>query len=563
MPFMAHAPLQPNVIGSGSLRAFSARFWVLVVVTGVGAGLAGGCLMILLHLVQRLAYPYRPGDNFLSAVENATSARILLALVAAGLLAAAARYLLQQTANGGHGGELAARIWFHAGRLEIVPTLPRAILSIVIVGMGASLGREAAPKQVGALIASLLGQWARIPDTERRLLAACGAGAGIAAVYNVPFGGAAFALEVFLGTISLPLAPPALAASLIGAATSWLLLPNAPTYEIPFYPARLDEIVFALLAGPLAGLASVAYVRLISWADALKPRRPVGLIAPVAVFAALGVLALRYPQLLGNGKDVVQQSFLGELGPPLLLALVFLKPLATAACLGCGAPGGLFMPTITLGALLGGMLGTLWLHVWPGAPLGSFAIMGASAVLAASTQGPVSSIILMLELTRRLDSLMAPALLATAGAVLVARLLEPRSIYSGRIHAGRSAAERVAGENGTDGSIRLSGAARYVEVLQALARGFGGPRPIYVVDEDGRLVGEVLAASVQEPLCDGVPLEIATASDFATKVEAILASDDERTIERKFAATDRAALPVISPTTHELVGVRRRASRQR
>lgn len=187
--------------------------------------------MLLLRAVQKLAYPYRPGDNFLSAVKNATPLRIVIVLTAAGVVAAVARLILRHQAKGGHGGELAEKIWFAAGHLDPVSTFVRAIVSIVIVAMGASLGREAAPKQIGALIASLLAQWASIPNAQRRLLAACGAGAGIAAVYNVPFGGAIFALEVLLGTISLPLVPPALAAALIATAVSWLLLPNVPTYD--------------------------------------------------------------------------------------------------------------------------------------------------------------------------------------------------------------------------------------------------------------------------------------------------------------------------------------------
>ena len=272
---------------------------------------------------------------------------------------------------------------------------------------------------------------------------ACGAGAGIAAVYNVPFGGAMFALEVLLGTLSLTLVPPALIAATIATAVSWLFLPNEPTYTVPAYAATLDQTLWAVLAGPVAGLVAVGYVRLISFADAQKPGGIFALIAPVLVFTLLGMLAVRYPQLLGNGKDVVQQTLLGQPGLALLVALVLLKPLATAACLACGAPGGLFTPTMTLGALLGGVLGALWLRIWPGSPLGGFSVIGACAVLAASTQGPVSAIVLTLELTRE-DALIVPMALAAASAVAVARVLENRSIYSGRIHRARSAAKQAA-----------------------------------------------------------------------------------------------------------------------
>jgi H+/Cl- antiporter ClcA len=551
---------QPNVLGGGGTAWPFALFWLLVAATGIGAGIAGGLLMLLLRAVQHLAWPYRAGDNFLSAVENATPLRIVAVVAAAGLVAGLVRVILRQQIEGGHGGELAERIWFGAGKLEPVRTLVRAILSIVIVAMGASLGREAAPKQTGALIAGVLAQWAKMPAAQRRLLAACGAGAGLAAVYNVPFGGAMFALEVLLGSVALPLVAPALAASLLATAVSWLLLPNVPTYDVPFYPVSLGQIVWALMIGPIAGLVAVAYVRLISAADAMRPRGIIALIVQVVVFAALGVFAVRFPQVLGNGKDVVQQAFLGQLGLPLLAVLVLAKPLATAACLGSGAPGGLFTPTLTLGALLGGLFGALWLYIWPGAPLGGFAIIAGCAVLAASTQGPISAVVLVFELTRRLDTLMVPAILATAGAVVVARLLERRSIYSGRIHVGRSAAGRAVGEKEGKGFLALSAAARFKELLQALLHSAARDLPVYVVDERGKLLGEVAAARALSPPPEALPLETATAADFVAGVPAVVLGDDDATIAGKFAAAGKDSLPLVAVGTGELLGVRHRAT---
>ena len=282
------------------------------------------------------------------------------------------------------------------------------------------------------------------------------------------------------------------------------------------------------------------------------------LIAPVPVFAALGGFAIWYPQVLGNGKDVVQQAFLGQLGLPLLAVLLVAKPLATAACLGSGAPGGLFTPTLTAGAVLGGLLGHFWLALWPGTPEGVFAIIGACAVLAASTQGPVSAVVLTFELTRRLDTLMVPAILATAGAVFIARLLEHRSIYSARIHLGRSAAERAARQKEQKGFIALSSAARFPELLRTLLRAVDGNQPVYVVAAHGRLLGEVPVRRVCDPAPDTLPLETAAAADFAIPVEPILASDDAATIARKFAAVEGDCLPVVEQEGGKLVGIRRR-----
>jgi H+/Cl- antiporter ClcA len=139
-------------------------------------------------------------------------------------------------------------------------------------------------------------------------------------------------------------------------------------------------------------------------------------VAPLAVFAPLGAASIRFPQLLGNGWL------------PLLLALCLaaLKPVATAACLGSGAPGGLFTPTLTVGALLGLLSAQAWTMIGPGGPpeAGACALIGAGALLAASTQGPSSAVILLLGLTRRLDSTMIPLMLAIVGALLVVRSLE-------------------------------------------------------------------------------------------------------------------------------------------
>jgi len=198
------------------------------------------------------------------------------------------------------------------------------------------------------------------------------------------------------------------------------------------------------------------------------------------------------------------------------------------------------------------------LQTWPGAPLGSFSLIGACAVLAASMQGPVSAIVLVLELTRRFDTLMVPAMLATVGAVLVARLFENRSIYSGRIHAGRSAAGRAVGAKGEKGFFVLSSAAHFTEVLRAILDGTGRPQPLYVVDEQGKLLGEVSPERAQNPGPETWPLETATAADFGIKVQPILSSDDDTTIANKFAATDRDVLPVVQPKTSALIGIQHR-----
>jgi H+/Cl- antiporter ClcA len=214
---------------------------------------------------------------------------------------------------------------------------------------------------------------------------------------------------------------------------AWTFLGTNPTYVLPRYALHPAQLAWAFLAGPIIGVVGIGWVRLVQYAASLRPRRWGRLAAPVVAFGVLGVLSLQYPQLLGNGKGVVQLEALGKLSLGLLCVLLVLKPLATAACLGAGSPGGLFTPTLTIGVLLAGILGTVWNHLWPGSPIGSYAVIGGGAFLAASMQGPLSGVVLVLELTRNFDSLMAPTLLAVTEATVIARRLGAPSIYSARL----------------------------------------------------------------------------------------------------------------------------------
>lgn len=416
------------------------RFWLAVVFAGVGTGFAAARLTLFLGVVQHLVWP--GAGTLLDAAAHAGAWHHISVLLGAGLAIGAGQIILGRLSSG-NAIDITAAIWFSAGRLPPLRTLGSAVLSVVIVGMGASLGREGAAKQAGSVIANAVSDRGRLSDEQRRLLVACGAGAGMAAAYGVPLGGALFALEVLRGVLSLRLILPALVTSLIATAIAWLALPDAPTYPIPDYPSPASIAVWALLAGPIAGLVSVTYVRAIAWADRNKPRGWRRLIAPILALGLLGLVSIRYPELLGNGKDISWLAFTGQVAPMLLLTLVFLKPAATVLCLGSGAPGGLFTPSLTLGALLGGVLGYAWSWIWPGVAQGAFAVVGAAAVLAATTQGPISAVVLMMELTGRDRSIIVPLLLAVATATLVSRSIEPRSVYDARL-TDSEVAERLA-----------------------------------------------------------------------------------------------------------------------
>lgn len=423
--------MSQSTIPSTLDQSSAGRFWLAVLLTGIGAGLSAVMLTLLLQMVQHVMWP-DPGASLLEAASHAPPWRHIVVLLGAGLVTGAGQIVLVRLSSG-NSIDITEAIWYSAGRLPALRTLGSAVLSVIIVGMGASLGREGAPKQAGAVIANALSDKGRLSDEQRRLLVACGAGAGLAAAYGVPLGGALFALEVLRGVLALRLVLPALFASVVATAISWLFLPDTPTYNIPAFQYSIPNIFWAFLIGPIAGVVSVSFVRLIEWADRNRPEGRRRLVAPVLSLALLGVISILFPQLLGNGKDIVQLAFTNQIAPALLLMLLVLKPAATIMCLGSGAPGGLFTPSLALGALLGGVLGNACLLLWPSVQPGMFAVIGAGAVLAATTQGPISAVVLIMELTGRDQSFIAPLLLAVVTATLVARTIEPRSIYDARL----------------------------------------------------------------------------------------------------------------------------------
>jgi chloride channel protein, CIC family len=183
------------------------------------------------------------------------------------------------------------------------------------------------------------------------------------------------------------------------------------------------------------GVVSVAWTRLIGWTalHTVSGRRQ--LVAPLVAFLALALIGLRYPELFGNGKDMAHSAFLGEYGIVMLLALFALKPVVTALCLGSGVTGGLFTPTFSTGAMLGGMLGGLWHLAFHGGSIAAYAVIGAGAMLGAGLQAPLAAIVLTIELTGSTLGLAVPILVATALATLTARYLDGYSIYSSRLPA--------------------------------------------------------------------------------------------------------------------------------
>jgi len=306
--------------------------------------------------------------------------------------------------------------------MPVLTTLAHALLQIVTVALGSPLGREVAPREIGALLAQKLTRLGGLDAAETRMIVACGAGGGLAAVYNVPLAGALFVLEALLVTFSPKPVILAVAVSVIASITAWIGLGNVAQYSVPDYAISASLVGWAIVAGPLFGVAAYFFRRMtaacIGQAVTGWQRIPWSL----AVFGVIGLCAGLFPQLPGNGRGPIQLGFDGQLGLTLAAELLLLKLLGIAGALRAGAAGGVLTPGMTVGALLAILLGAAWNLVFAAQPAGAYAIVGSAAFLASSMNMPLTAIALALEFTRVGHDFLVPVSLAVAGSAGTHRL---------------------------------------------------------------------------------------------------------------------------------------------
>jgi chloride channel protein, CIC family len=319
------------------------------------------------------------------------------------------------------------------GKISARQSLVKSLSALFTIASGGSIGREGPLVQLSAMVASLAGRLQRWTTPRLRLLVACGAAAGIASAYNAPISGAMFVAEIVLGSMAMEIFGPLVFASVIATLTVRGFLGPGPLYEIPLFQLNGNwEIVPYVLLGLAAGLLAPWFIRLLraseKWAGHVSA--PVYVKMCVGGFI-VGALAVFYPQVCGNGYSVVNEILRGQWLWQTLAVILLFKVLATAATFGSGAVGGVFTPTLFIGASLGFLFGTATQYL-TGAPTvnpSAFALVGMGAFLAAATHAPIMAIIMIFELT--LDyQIILPLMLACVVGYYTSHKIEKRSIYA-------------------------------------------------------------------------------------------------------------------------------------
>lgn len=334
----------------------------------------------------------------------------------------------------GHGvPEVMEAVAMRSGIIRKRVVIVKCLASAICIGSGGAAGREGPIVQIGSAIGSTFGQFLRVSGDRMRNLVGCGAAAGIAATFNAPIAGAIFSLEVILGEFEMGTFGPIVLASVMATVVSRAFLGNYPAFSIPKYNLiSIWEIPAYLVMGFFAGLIALLFTTSLYKAEDLWD----GLKLPEYVKPALGGLAigglsLFFPQILGVGYESITVALLEQLPWLLLLILVFAKIAATSLTIGSGGSGGIFAPSLFIGAMMGGAYGHIVHHLFPfiTASPGAYSLVGMGAVVAGTTHAPITAILILFELTGDYRIIL-PLMMTCILSAVTASQLKRESIYT-------------------------------------------------------------------------------------------------------------------------------------
>ena len=498
------------------LRGSTAGLQALAVVVGLGAGLGAAVFRWLIVTATRLF----TGHGDYAAAPGAANPHlpglgrwfVLLAPVVAGLIYGPLVYRFAREARGHGVPEVMYAVAEGGGRIRPQVAVVKALASALCIGGGGSVGREGPIVQIGSALGSTLGQLVRLPESRLRILVACGAAGGIAATFNTPIAGVFFALELILGDFAVESFAAVVLAAVAASALSRAAFGDHPFLALPTFTLRsAGEYVAYAVLGLLAAGVGVGWSRGLYLIEDLCDRlwRGPEWLRPAVGGLVLGGVLLVLPQMYGVGYPVLGRAVGGGYALGFVLVLLVGKIFATSLTIGIGGSGGVFAPSLFVGAMLGEAFGLVLHAADPAlAPSpGAFALVGMGAVFAGSARTPITAVLIMFELTGEYRIIL-PLMLAIALAAGVSKLISRDTIYTRKLlrrgvdlQAPERALARVAVAAAAG---RLPAALDPHATLADLTARFAadGSTALPVVDGDGRLLGVVPALEVERAVQD-------------------------------------------------------------
>jgi CIC family chloride channel protein len=407
---------------------------LLAALIGVGGGFGAIGFRYLIRLAQFFAFQTW---TFRLEVAQGIPWYILIVIPAAGLLIIYPLVTRLAPETKGHGvPEVMEAVALRGGVIRPRIVIVKAVASAICIGTGGSVGREGPIVQIGSAFGSVMGQLLRFSAARIRTLVGCGAAAGIAGTFNAPIAGSLFAAEVILGDFGVPQFSPVVISSVISTIICRHYLGNMPAFIVPRYElvSHYELFPYALL-GLLAGFIGVTFSRFVyKTEDFFDELKIPGFIKPLLGGVLVGALGIWFPHVLGVGYDAIDLALAQKMSGILMLGLICAKLAATSLSLGAGGSGGIFAPSLFLGAMTGGFLGSVVHHFLPSitAGAGAYATVGMGAVVAAATHAPLTAMIIIFEMTGDYQ-IIPPLMAACVISTIVALRMKPSSIYTEKL----------------------------------------------------------------------------------------------------------------------------------
>ncbi len=465
----------------------------------------------------------------------------------------------------GHGvPEVMLAIADRGGRIPPAVAVIKSLASALCIGSGGSVGREGPIVQIGSALGSTIGQALRVPDTRLRLLVACGAAGGISATFNAPIAGVFFALELILRDFETESFGVVVLASVTADVIGRAAFGTTPFLQLPgFHIVSPIEYLFYALLGVVAAVVGVAFIRVLYGMEDVFDRlwRWPEWLRPGVGGVLLGLLLLAVPQLYGVGYPVLENGVRGKYVVWLLVLLLAGKMVATSLTIGIGGSGGVFAPSLFIGAMLGAAYGIGLNHLLPGStgPAGAYGLVGMGAVFAGAARAPITAVLIIFELTGDY-TIILPLMAAIVLATGTSNVLSGETIYTLKLRRRGIDLMRGRAANIME-LITVSEAMQPVPpslpqdvplnvIIERFAETERDALP--VVDSVGRYRGTVISREVEESARDN-DLDV-TAGALARSVATLAPGQSLEEALAQLVRNERSGLPVVSPDGRQILG---------
>ncbi|WUH23823.1 chloride channel protein [Streptomyces sp. NBC_00448] len=550
------------------LREAKSGLLVLALVVGCGAGVGAIAFRRLIETFTRAL----SGHADYSAAGHVANPHVpwlghwfvLLAPVLAGLIHGPLVQRYAKEARGHGVPEVMYAVARRGGRIAPQVAVVKSLASALCIGGGGSVGREGPIVQIGSALGSTLGRTVRVAEDRMRVLVACGAAGGIAATFNAPLAGVFFAMELILRDFTAESFGMVVLASVTASVIGRAAFGDHPFLHLPaFTVTHLSQYLLFAALGVLAGAVGVGFTRVLYWVeDACDwAWRGPEWARPAVGGLLLGGLLLVLPEMYGVGYPVLERAVGGRYAIGFLVVLLLGKMLATSLTIGIGGSGGVFAPSLFMGATLGAAYGAAAHHLLPSVagPVGAYGLIGMGAAFAGAARAPITAVVIMFELTGEY-TIILPLMTAIVLATLTSRAMSADTIYTLKLRRRGIDLDRAPGEAVLAGITvatvmepvpdPLDGATPLAEAAEALARSPHGVLPVTV---DGTYLGTATARTAAETLADGAHAT-ATVGTIAHLPAPVTATTDLSTALDALVTAEGAGLPVLDDTREHLTG---------